>query len=109
MAEEILTPAMVLINQNAIEVYEKRMGLFHQQLVTLNTNLLILRRIAAYRFDLLLSEDDIFFRIVFTSLMQTSLLTVYKLYKDELGDNFRKFESEVRSLTRPEYQSVLDA
>jgi hypothetical protein len=101
-----LDPKRVL-RETAFEEYEKGIGFFFSELVTLNTIIYLAEKILAFRFDLFLSRDDqTFFSVVMSSFYDSAILTITRLATDEGADVFtlRRFKNRVLELVQDEYK-----
>jgi hypothetical protein len=102
-AEEVL-------EKNSIDEYEKGIDFFYDQLVKLNTNIFIIKKIYEFPFDIFCSpEDKVFFSMVIWNFYENSVLTVTKLATDQKGDVYTlpKFKNWIYKQVKSKYISDL--
>lgn len=93
-----------------LEEYKRGMQLFYSELVNLNTNIYIMKKISEFPFRLFCAPTDtIFFTTVLKNLYELSILTITKLVTDKAGDlsTLLQFKNQVVKSIKPEYREAL--
>jgi hypothetical protein len=96
-----------VLNEDSIVEYQRLIGLFWNQLVKLNTNIFIIKKIHEFPFDIFCTtpEKMTFFSIVIENLIENSVLTITKLATDQGSDpsTLPRFKNWVLSKINTQY------
>lgn len=99
-----------LLCQNFIDEYKKGISMFFSELVTLNTNIFILRKIEQFPFSLFCKPSNtIFFSTIQQNLYDMSIVIITKTFTDKGGDliTLPKFKNSVLKNTDSKYRDEL--
>jgi len=97
-----------VLKETAIAEYQKAIDFFYDQLVKLNTNIFIIKKIYEFPFDIFCSpEDRVFFSMAIWNFYENGVLTVTKLATDQKEDvyTFPKFKNWVYKQVKAKYIS----
>jgi len=99
--------ADVILKKGSIDEYQKAISFFWNELVKLNTNIFIIKKIYEFPFSIFCSPGDtVFFPMVVENFYEYSVLIVTKLVEDKKGDVYtlRKFKKWIYNQVKPTYK-----
>jgi hypothetical protein len=97
-----------VLQDGAIEEYDKGMSFFFSELVDLNTIIYLAERIVEFPFDLFVSRDDqIFWSVVMASFHNSAVLTITRLATDQKNNVFTlpHFKNRVLELVKEDFKA----
>ncbi len=101
-----------VISPEYLKDYDDGINFFYSELVKLNTNMFIIKKIIEFPLNLFCSLDDrIFLSMVANNFFEYSIVIVSRLVNDESKDCFtiHKFEKSIsRDFIKPEYRIAFD-
>jgi hypothetical protein len=98
--------ADVVLKKSSIDEYQKSIDFFYDQLVKLNTNIFIIKKIFEFPFDMFCSPyDKVFFSMVMWNFYENSILAITKLTTDQRRDVYTlpKFKNWVYKQVEAKY------
>jgi len=96
----------LVLKKSPIDEYQKGIDFFFDELVKLNTNIFIIKKILEFPFDIFSSPgENIFFSTVVWNFYENSVLTITKLATDKKGDVYTlpRFKNWVLEQVKAKY------
>ena len=100
--------ANVVLKKSSLDEYQKVMDFFWDELMKLNTNIFIIKKIFEFPFYIFCSpKDTVFFSSVVRNFYENSILTVTKLTTDQKGKLYTlpQFKNWVYKRVKVRYES----
>ncbi|WP_431028147.1 hypothetical protein [Lysinibacillus sp. LZ02] len=96
-----------ILNPNFLNLYNQQISFLYSELVTLNSNIYILKKIQNFPFEIFCnSGDGIFFSIVKRNLYENSIIIISRIVTDTGSDvlTIPKFRNEITQNILPKYK-----